>query len=81
MAVVYERASLLEQVAAASGLARPFAVASIRRACTRSGVDPDRMSRSELRRALSDIRQVLEIYLNGPEVVEHMKEIEALLAA
>ncbi len=75
MSAVAERASLLEQVANVSGLARPFALASIRRAFTRAGLDPERVTRGDLPRALPHIRQVLEIYLNAPEVAERMKQI------
>jgi DNA-binding response OmpR family regulator len=70
--------SLLERVAAVSGLSRVIAPSTVTRACERAGVDAQSMSRADLRRALPELRQVLSLFVPPGELASRMQAIEAL---
>jgi hypothetical protein len=52
-----------EDVVEASGLASIIATAAVSRACTRAGVDPNRLDASGLVRALPHLEATLRLYL------------------
>jgi hypothetical protein len=61
--------SLFQQLIAASGLSPIFARTTMKRACERSGVAAEHLTRDDLIKALPSIRQALETYL-APHMVE-----------
>lgn len=72
-------ASFFEQVVTASGLSRIVARAAVTRACLRAGVDPARIDRSGLRRAIPFLENTLR--LNAPaDMAERLRAIENLAA-
>jgi DNA-binding response OmpR family regulator len=70
--------SLLEQLAARSGLSAVIASSTIARACRRAGVDPEHLDARTLARALPFIRDALRVFLTEHETRRRMQDIEAL---
>jgi CheY-like chemotaxis protein len=69
---------LLDEVIAASGLARVLAEPAFARACHRAGVDPDRMTPPELCRALPQIERTLRMFVPAAEFTQRSSAISAL---
>ena len=55
--------SLFDKVIAASGLSEVFARGTIKRACSRVGVNAEAMTPADLARALPAIEQALAVFL------------------
>jgi hypothetical protein len=71
--------SFFDQIVVASGLANLIARAAIARACLRAGVDPARVDRFGLSRALPHLENTLRLYV--PEEAEQRIEALRQLAA
>jgi hypothetical protein len=69
--------SLFDRVVAASELSPLFASSTIERALRRAAVNPETMTRQELKRAMGELRRSLAGYL-GDRVDAVMAKIEAL---
>jgi hypothetical protein len=70
--------TLFEKVIAASGLSEVFARGTIKRACSRVGVNAESMTPSELARALPSIEQALAVFLPADQKDSRMQAIRAL---
>lgn len=70
--------SLFQQLVGASGLSPIFARTAMKRACERSGVPVNDLTRNDLIRALPAIRQALETYLAPHAVEDRMRAIKGL---
>jgi len=70
--------TLYEKVIAASGLSEVFARGTIKRACSRVGVNAETMSSSELARALPSIEQALAVFLPADQKDSRMQAIRML---
>jgi len=66
-----------DRVVRASGLPSLIARAAITRACNRAGVDPTRLDRAGLKRAIPHIEATLRLFLPG-EVDERLLDLRAL---
>jgi hypothetical protein len=72
------KSSLLEQLAAQSGLSAVIAASTIARACRRAEVDPEHLDARTLTRALPFIRDALRVFLSEHETHRRMADIETL---
>jgi hypothetical protein len=70
--------SLLERIIAASRLSPIFARGAIERALRRSGLEPDELTRSNVKRAMPELRRAVEPFMHA-ETDEVMKEIERVI--
>ncbi len=70
--------TLYDKVIAASGLSEVFARGTIKRACSRVGVNAETMSASELARALPSIEQALAVFLPADQKDSRMQAIKSL---
>jgi hypothetical protein len=70
--------TLYEKVIAASGLSEVFARGTIKRACSRVGVNAETMNPSELARALPSIEQALAVFLPADQKDARMQAIRVL---
>jgi hypothetical protein len=70
--------TLFEKVIAVSGLSEVFARGTIKRACSRVGVNAETMSPSELARALGSIEQALAVFLPPDQKDSRMQAIRSL---
>ncbi|HMY18124.1 MAG TPA: hypothetical protein PKA58_17490 [Polyangium sp.] len=70
--------TLYDKVIAASGLSEVFARGTIKRACSRVGVNAETMTPSELGRALPSIEQALAVFLPADQKDSRMQAIKAL---
>lgn len=70
--------SLFEKVIAVSGLSEVFARGTIKRACSRVGVNAETMNPSELARALPSIEQALAVFLPADQKEGRMQAIRSL---
>ena len=70
--------SLYDKVIAASGLSEVFARGTIKRACSRVGINAETMNSSELARALPSIEQALAVFLPADQKDSRMQAIRFL---
>jgi len=70
--------SLFDQVVQRSGLSPVFAKGTIQRALARIGVDPVRMKRDDLERALPTLQTALAVFLPPQELKERITDIGRL---
>lgn len=70
--------TVFEKVIAVSGLSEVFARGTIKRACSRVGVNAETMTASELARALPSIEQALGVFLPADQKDGRMQAIRAL---
>jgi hypothetical protein len=70
--------TLFDKVIAASGLSEVFARGTIKRACSRVGVNAEAMSPTELARALGSIEQALAVFLPADQKDSRMQAIRSL---
>lgn len=70
--------TLFEKVIAASGLSEVFARGTIKRACSRVGVNAETMNAADLARALPSIEQALAVFLPANQKDSRMQAIRVL---
>lgn len=75
---VSQPTSMFDQIVEASGISALFAAGALRRALVRAGIDPDRMTRADLTRALPAIEQTLRVFLAADEVPRRLAVISRL---
>lgn len=71
-------AALFELLVEASGLSPIFARSTLKRACERAGINVDTMTKSELIKALPNIRKALETFIPVADVDTRMRAISKL---
>jgi hypothetical protein len=69
---------LFARLVACSGLSSIFAEKALRRALSKAGVDPLRLTAQDVARALPEIERVLATYLDGNEVARRIKAVAQL---
>lgn len=70
--------SLFDQVVQRSGLSPVFAKGTIQRAFARIGVDPAKIKRDDLERALPALQAALAVFLPPNELQKRMQDIGRL---
>ncbi len=70
---------LFGKVVEATGISRIFAASSVRRACERAGVQPESLTRDELKKAIVYIEEAMRVYLPPEEVPQRLTQLNALL--
>jgi len=70
--------SLFDQIVQRSGLSPVFAKGTIQRAFARIGVDPAKIKRDDLERALPALQAALAVFLPPNELQKRMQEISRL---
>lgn len=65
----------------ASGLSPIFGPAALKRAVTRTGVDPERATRHQLIEALPEIERAVMVFLVPAQAAEAVKRMRAKLGA
>ncbi len=71
-------AKLYEEVLSASGLSELLAADVIGRVCTRAGLDPDKLTRAELDKALPALEKALRLYLGPVALKRSLERLRAL---
>ena len=67
--------SLVDQLAAKTGLAQLIAKGVIHRACARVGITPEELTREELPRVVDAIEPMLAVYLSPAQAAERVTEL------
>ncbi|MBK9262864.1 MAG: hypothetical protein IPM54_24055 [Polyangiaceae bacterium] len=70
--------SLFDQIVQRSGLSPVFAKGTIQRAFARIGVDPNKMKRDDVERALPSLQAALAVFLPPNELQKRMQDIGRL---
>lgn len=70
--------TLFDQVVQRSGLSPVFAKGTVQRAFARIGVDPAKIKRDDLERALPALQAALAVFLPPNELQKRMQEIGRL---
>jgi hypothetical protein len=70
--------TLFDKVVTASGLSEVFAPGTIKRACSRVGVNAETMTPPDLARAIGSIEQALAVFLPADQKDARMQAIRAL---
>lgn len=70
--------SLFDQIVQRSGLSPVFAKGTIQRAFARIGVDPAKIKRDDLERALPALQAALAVFLPPNELQKRMQDIGRL---
>jgi hypothetical protein len=68
---------LFEQLVEVSGLSPLFARSALQRACTRAGVQPAALTRSDLKAALPEIERTIQMFLDA-DAATAMRRIQEL---
>jgi integrase len=69
---------LFAKVIALSGLSAIFAEKALARALAKVGIDPEKLTPHDLRRALPEIERVLATFLDRSELAERMRDMHRL---
>jgi hypothetical protein len=69
---------IFESLVDASGLSPIFARSTLKRACERAGINVDLMTKSDLAKALPNIRKALETFIPVSDVDARMRQISKL---
>lgn len=70
--------SLFDQIVQRSGLSPVFAKGTVQRAFARMGIDPTKIKRDDLERALPALQAALAVFLPPNELQKRMQEIGRL---
>ncbi len=73
--------SLFDEMGLRSGLAPIIRMAALKRALARAGLQPDELTPTSLRTALSEIHSTLRVYLDDVEALARLRTIETLAAS
>jgi hypothetical protein len=70
--------SLFDQIVQRSGLSPVFAKGTVQRAFARMGIDPTKIKRDDLERALPALQAALAVFLPPNELQKRMQDIGRL---
>jgi hypothetical protein len=69
--------NLFQQFVAATGLSAIFANNSMKRACKRAGVDPDKFSKLDVQKVTLEFERILPLYLPPEEVIQRLRVLQS----